>query len=77
MMEHLTAEQRSALALLMSAGRDGLTQEQLNALGFEPRSLCWWQADRGRQGADQGRRAADVPKADRQRVRDAFSRGGR
>jgi hypothetical protein len=33
---HLSPEQRRALALLMFAGRDGVTEEQLNALGFKP-----------------------------------------
>jgi hypothetical protein len=33
---HLSPEQRRVLALLVSAGRDGVTQERLNAFGFEP-----------------------------------------
>jgi hypothetical protein len=33
---HLSPEQRRMLAMLATAGRDGMTQEQLNALGFEP-----------------------------------------
>jgi hypothetical protein len=33
---HLSPEQRRVLALLVSAGRDGVTQEQLSAFGFEP-----------------------------------------
>jgi hypothetical protein len=37
---HLSPEQRRVLALLVSAGRDGVTQEQLNALGFEPRLIA-------------------------------------
>jgi hypothetical protein len=32
----LSPEQRRMLLLLATAGRDGGTQEQLNALGFEP-----------------------------------------
>jgi hypothetical protein len=32
----LSPEQRRVLALLVSAGRDGVTQERLNAFGFEP-----------------------------------------
>jgi len=31
----LTAEQRRALALLTSGGRDGMTQSSLTTLGFE------------------------------------------
>jgi hypothetical protein len=37
---HLSPEQRRVLALLVSAGRDGVTEEQLNALGFEPRMIA-------------------------------------
>jgi hypothetical protein len=33
---HLSPEQRRVLAMLATAGRDGVTQEQVNALGFEP-----------------------------------------
>jgi hypothetical protein len=33
---HLSPEQRRVLAMLATAGRDGVTQEQLNAFGFEP-----------------------------------------
>jgi hypothetical protein len=32
----LSPERRRVLALLVTAGRDGIVQEQLNALGFEP-----------------------------------------
>ena len=32
----LSPEQRRMLSLLATAGRDGVTQEQLNALDFEP-----------------------------------------
>jgi hypothetical protein len=32
----LSPEQRRVLAMLATAGRNGVTQEQLNALGFEP-----------------------------------------
>ena len=35
MMERLTTEQRRALALLTSAGRDGMTQSLLTTLGFD------------------------------------------
>jgi hypothetical protein len=35
----LSPEQRRMLVLLATAGRDGVTQEQLNALGFEPRMI--------------------------------------
>ena len=31
----LSPEQRRVLALLVTAGRDGIVEEQLNALGFE------------------------------------------
>jgi hypothetical protein len=31
----LSLEQRRVLALLVTAGRDGIVEEQLNALGFE------------------------------------------
>jgi hypothetical protein len=33
---HLSPEQRRMLSLLATAGRDGMTQERLNAFGFEP-----------------------------------------
>src|SRR5262245_6088726 len=32
----LSPDQRRMLSLLATAGRDGIVQEQLNALGFEP-----------------------------------------
>jgi hypothetical protein len=36
----LSPEQRRMLSLLATAGRDGATQEQLNAPGFEPQMFA-------------------------------------
>ena len=34
-IQHLSPEQRRVLALLVTAGRDDIVQERLNALGFQ------------------------------------------